>query len=148
MPRYSGDQSDYDANFSCKASGREPGLLEVARLLERELREVVYDHLFLAALETRQAGESLVRIIVMGLITACLLSTAWLAVVSAAVIVLVKHSLMTASSALLLVFAVHCLVAMLLVAAIRKRSKHLMFPATISRLEPAASAGADTERSP
>ncbi|WP_376694918.1 phage holin family protein [Wenzhouxiangella sp. EGI_FJ10305] len=148
MPRDSGDRSDYDATSSSRRSGHESGLLEVVRLLDREVREVVYDHLFLAALEARQAGESLVRIIAMGLITACLLSTAWLALVSAVVIVLVQHSLMTATSALMLVFAVHCLVAMLLVAAIRKRSRHLMFPATISRLEPAPSSDPDGERSP
>jgi uncharacterized membrane protein YqjE len=136
MSRYSDEQSDHNGSTPSKASGREPGLLEVGRLLERELRGIVHDHLLLAALEARQAGESLVRIIVMGLITACLLSTAWLALVATVVIVLVQHSLMTTTTALMLVFAVHCLLAMLLVAAIRKRSRHLMFPATISRLEP------------
>lgn len=148
MSRNCTDQLDYDANPSSKASGQEPGLLEAARLLERELRGVVYDHLFLAALETRQAGESLVRIIAMGVITACLLLSAWLALVGAVVIVLVQHTLVTASSALMLVFAVHCLLAMFLVAAIRRRSRCLLFPATISRLEPATFADTDTERSP
>ncbi len=145
MPGNVGDHSERPPS---EASGRDPGLLEVGRLLERELRGIVHDHLVLAALETRQAGESLVRIIVMGLITACLLSTAWLALVGAAVLVLVQHTLLPASIALLLVFAVHCLVAMLLIAAIRKRSKSLLFPATISRLEPAAFDEPDTERSP
>lgn len=148
MSRHFGDQSDYAATFSSEGSGQEPGLLEAARLLERELRGVVHDHLFLAALETRQAGESLVRIIVMGLIAACLLASAWLALVSATVIVLVQHSLVTAGSALMLVFAVHCLFAMLLVAAIRKRSRCLLFPATISRLEPATPAETNSDRSP
>ena len=148
MSRDPGDPSDHDAKSPSEASGREPGLLEVARLLERELRGIVHDHLVLAALETRQAGESLVRIIAMGLITACLLSTAWLALVSAVVIVLVQHTLLTASIALMLVFAVHGLVAMLLIAAIRKRSRSLLFPATISRLEPAPFGDLDTERSP
>lgn len=148
MSRHFGDQSDCDASSSSKASGQQPGLLEEARLLERELRGVVYDHLSLAALETRQAGESLVRIIAMGLIAACLLLSAWLALVGAVVIVLVQHSLVTAGSALMLVFAVHCLLAMLLVAAIRRRSRCLLFPAAISRLEPATFADSSTERSP
>ena len=148
MPRDFGDPSGHDARSASETSGREPGLLEVARLLERELRGIVHDHLVLAALETRQAGESLVRIIVMGLVTACLLSTAWLALIGAVVIVLVQFTLLTASIALLLVFAVHCLVAMLLVVAIRKRSKSLLFPATISRLEPATFSDPDQERSP
>ncbi len=116
-------------------------------MLVRELCEIAHDHLFLAALETRQAGESLVKIIAMGLFTACLLLTAWLALVSAVVIMLVQHSLLTAGSALMLVFAVHCLLAVLLVAAIRKRSRCLLFPETINRLDPAMSADSDTERS-
>lgn len=147
MSRDFGNQSDYDANPSSTKSGQEPGLLETARLLGRELREVVHDHLFLAALETRQAGESLVGIIAMGLFTACLLLTAWLALVGTVVIMLVQHSLLTASSALILVFAVHCLLAMFLIAAIRRRSRCLLFPDTISQLEPASFADSDTEHS-
>lgn len=148
MSHDSSDQSDYDANPSSTKSGQEPGLLETAKLLGRELREVVHDHLFLAALETRQAGESLVGIIAMGLFTACLLLTAWLALVGTVVIMLVQHSLLTASSALILVFAVHCLLALLLVTAIRRRSRCLLFPDTISQFEPATIADSDTERSP
>lgn len=136
MCRQSGDELDHDATSSSNGTGRKPGFLEEARLLERELRGVVHDHLSLAALETRQAGESLVRIVAMGVITACLMFSAWLALVSAVVLVLVRHSLVTAGSALMLVFAVHCVIAMLLVATIRRRSRHLLFPGTISRLEP------------
>lgn len=147
MSRPFDDHSVYGAGSTSEASGQEPGLLEAARSLERELRGVVHDHLFLAALETRRAGESLVRIVAMGVIAACLLLSAWLALAGAVVIVLVQHSLLTASSALMLVFAVHCLLAMLLVAAIRKLSRNLLFPATMSRLEPATSDAANTEGS-
>lgn len=138
MCRQSGNGLDHDATSSSNGARPEPGFLEEARLLERELRGVVHDHLSLAALEARQAGESLVRIVAMGIITACLMFSAWLALVSAVVLVLVRHSLVTAGSALILVFAVHCVVAMLLVGAIRRRSRHLMFPGTISRLKPAS----------
>ncbi len=147
MSHHSDDPSDFATGTTFEASGQEPGLVATVRSLERELRGIVHDHLLLAALETRQAGESLVRIIAMGLITACLLSTAWLALVSAGVIVLVQHSLMTPSSALMLVFAVHCLLAMLLVTAIRRRSRSLLFPATISRLDPASIAESKSEPS-
>lgn len=140
MSRHSDELPGNTATASSKASGAEPGLLEMGRLLERELRGVVHDHLFLAALETRQAAHSLVRIIAMGVITACLLLSAWLALVGAVTIILVQHSLVTASSALMLVFAVHCLVTILLVAAIRKSSRNLLFPATIGRLKPTTSA--------
>lgn len=140
-----GDRLDYAAITSSEASGQEPGLLDEARLLAQELHGVVHDYLCLAALETRQAGESLVGIIAMGLLTACLLLSAWLALVSAMVILLVQHSLLSASTALILVFIVHCLLAMILVAAIRRRSRNLLFPATVSRLEP--DSDSDTERS-
>jgi uncharacterized membrane protein YqjE len=146
MPRRTDGQPDFGTGTASEASGQEPGLLEAAGLLGRELGAMVHDHLFLAALETRQAGESLVRIIAMGVIVACLLLTAWLALAGAAVIMLVQHSLVTAGTALVLVFAIHCLLAMALVAAIRRRSRCLMFPATISRLEPASCSDPDAKR--
>lgn len=145
MSRNFDDLSDKPAPDPSKASGPEPGLLETARLLERELRGLVHDHLLIAALETRQAGESLVRIVAMGVITACLLVTAWLALAGAVTVILVQHSVVTTGSALILVFAVHCLVAMLLVAAIRKSSRNLLFPATIDRLKPTTSAESEPE---
>lgn len=146
MSRHVDDQSDLGTGTASVASGQEPGLLEAAGLLGRELGAIVHDHLFLAALETRQAGESLVSIIAMGVIVAYLLLTAWLALAGAAVIMLVQHSLVTAGAALVLVFAVHCLLAMLLVGAIRRRSRCLMFPATMSRLEPASHSDPPAER--
>jgi len=147
MPAHFSNQSVDTSRPSLEEPGREPGLLEEARLLERELRGVAYDHLSLAALETRQAGESLVRIVAMGVITACLLLSAWLALVSASVIVLVQHSLVTTSGALVLVFAVHLLVAMLVIAAIRRRSKLLLFPASVRSVAPEAQADPNAERS-
>jgi len=146
MSRHCDDPLNFGTGTASEASGQEPGLLETAGLLGRELGAIVHDHLFLAALETRQAGESLVRIVAMGVIVACLLFTAWLALAGAAVIMLVQHSLVTAGAALVLVFAVHCLLAMLLVGAIRRRSRCLMFPATMSRLEPASHSDPPAER--
>ena len=140
------DRTASDAGVSSKAPGQEPGLLETAKLLEHELRSIAYDHLTLAALETRQAGESLVRIIAMGVIAAGLLLTAWLALVSSLAVALVQYTLVTTSVALLLVFVAHCLAVTALVWAIRERSKSLMFPATISRLKPTSLADSDTER--
>ena len=134
---------DHHADPSTKASGREPGLLETARSLGKELHGSVHDHLVLAALETRQAGESLVRIIAMGVIMASMLLTAWLALVSAGLLLLVERSSVSASLALLIVFALHCLLALVLLFAIRRRSRCLLFPATISRLQPAADSPSD-----
>jgi uncharacterized membrane protein YqjE len=145
MSRNIGIQSNSEASESARESGREPGLLESARLLERELRSIVHDHLLLAALETRRAGESLVRIIAMGLISAGLLFTAWLALISAVVFALIQNSLMSPVVALLLVFVAHAVLAVVLVLQIRKRSRYLMFPETIGQLKPSTSAYPDAE---
>lgn len=139
MHRNQDQWSNHDADSIPEASGQQPGLLEAVGSVGRELRGVFHDHLLLAALETRRAGESLVSIVVMGVIAACLLLSAWLALAGAIVLVLVQHSLLTASSALMLIFAIHCLLAMLLVAAIRNRSRNLMLPATLGQLKPADS---------
>ncbi len=139
MSRHPDQRSNRGEDSTSEASGQRFGLLEGVGSLGRELNGVFHDHLILAALETRQAGESLVKIVAMGVITACLLLSAWLALAGSIVIVLVQHSLLTAGSALMLVFAVHCLLAMLLVAAIRNGSRNLMFPATLGRLKPADS---------
>ena len=147
MSREHENPSGHEAPPPFKTSGQEPGLLESAKLLEKELRGVVHDHLVLAALETRQAGESLVKIVGMGLIVACLLSTAWLATVGALVIVLIQQTPIPAGVALLLVAAIHCAVAFLLVSGIRKRSRNLLFPATVSRLGPSRT-DANAELSP
>lgn len=133
----------HHADSATEASGREPGLLETAKSLGKELHGSVHDHLVLAALETRQAGESLVQIIAMGVMMASMLLTAWLALVSAGLFVLVERSIVSAGLALLLVFALHGLLAVVLLFAIRRRSRSLLFPSTISRLQPAAGSSSD-----
>jgi len=122
-----------------------PGLLHSVKLLGNEVRGVVHDHLYLAALETRQAGEGLVRIVAMGLIAALLLFSAWLVLIGAIVMMLVQRSLLTSSSALILVFLIHSLLVVFIAAAIRKRSKHQLFPATIRSSE---SVTADSHAAP
>lgn len=145
MSHETGDQPASDPDHSSEAPGHVPGLLESARLLERELRAIVHDHLMLAALETRRAGESLVAIIVIGILVAGVLLTAWLALVGALLVTLVQAGLVGAGTALLMVFALHGLTVWWLLSAIRKRSRDLMFPATIGQIRPAPSAR--TERS-
>lgn len=144
MSRNSVNQMDSDEILPSKASGEEPGLLEAARLLERELRQLASDHLQLAALETRRAGESLVRMIAMGVISALLLVTAWLALIAAVVVAVIEYSLLTASVVFLLTFVVHCAVALALLFGIRKQSRCLLFPSTISRLQPTTADGSST----
>ena len=67
------------------------GVLEDAQSLWHELRGLTHDRFRLAALETQRAGESLVAMIVAGVMVAVLLSSAWLGLMAAAVLGLVEH---------------------------------------------------------
>jgi hypothetical protein len=110
-------------------------VLEDIQLLWRELGELIHDHFQLAALETRRAGESLVIMIVAGVMVAVLLIGAWLGFLVAAVQFLIEQG-MAASSAILLTVAVNLLVALILCGVIRRKSRYLQFPALIHSLQP------------
>jgi uncharacterized membrane protein YqjE len=119
---------------SSEKSGNNPGLLDEFLLLGHELRATAHSHVRLAALETRQAGESLVSIIAMGLIAAGLVFSTWLALVAAVMLALVERGLMTASAASLLAMVANMLVALVLIAAIRRKSRSLLLSATVNSL--------------
>ena len=121
---------------SSDKSGNDPGLLDEFLLLGHELRAAAHSQLRLAALETRQAGESLISIIAMGLIAAGLVFSTWLALVAALMLALVERGLMTASDASLLAMAANMLIALVLIAAIRRKSRRLLFSATVNSLAP------------
>jgi uncharacterized membrane protein YqjE len=122
--------------------GHDPGLWDEFLLLGQELRAAAHSQLRLAALETRLAGEGLISIIAMGLIAAGLIFSTWLALVAAVMLALVERGLMTASAASLLAMAANMLVALVLIAAIRRKSRRLLLSATVNSLaqsEPDAS---------
>lgn len=121
---------------TCDNAGNSPGLLEEVRLLGRALRATAHSQVRLAALETRQAGESLVFIIAAGLVAAGLVLSAWLALVGAAIMALVVHGQMTAGTALLLAMAANALIAVILITTIRRRSHRLLLSATVNSLAP------------
>lgn len=110
-------------------------VLEDARSLGHELRGLVYDQFRLAALETRRAGESLVSMIEVGVIIASLLSGAWLGLVAAAVVGLIENGVV-ASRAILLGVAGILLLALILCGVLRRKSRDLLFPATLRSLQP------------
>ena len=122
------------------------GVLEDAQSLWHELRELTHDRFRLAALETQRAGKSLVDMIVAGIMVAVLLISAWLGLLTAAVLRLVAHG-MVASSAILLAVAFNLLLTLLLFGVIRRKSRHLQFPATLRSLQPMPSGRRDTEKS-
>lgn len=116
--------------------GNTPGLLEEVFLLGHELRAAAHSQVRLAALETRQAGESLVIIIAMGVIAAALVFSTWLALVAAVMLALVEHGLVTASTASLLAMLANLLIVVILIAAIRRKSRRLLLSATVNSLAP------------
>lgn len=109
--------------------------LEEAQSLWYELRGLIYERLRLAALETRRAGESLVTMLIAGVMVAVLLIGAWLGIIVAVVLMLIEHG-MVASTAILLAVAVNLLIALLLCGVIRRKSHYLQFPALLGNLEP------------
>jgi hypothetical protein len=122
------------------------GVLEDAQSLWHELRGLTHDRFRLAALETQRAGKSVVDMIVAGIMVAVLLISAWLGLLTAAVLRLVAHG-MVASSAILLAVAFNLLLTLLLFGVIRRKSRHLQFPATLRSLQPMSSGRRDTEKS-
>jgi len=110
------------------------GAFEQAQSLWHALRGLTHGRLRLAALEAQRAGESLVAMIVAGLLLAILLGGAWLGLLAAAVLRLVEQGA-TPSSAVLLAVALNGLATLVLCALIRQKSRYLRFPATLRSLQ-------------
>lgn len=122
------------------------GVLEDARLLWDELRGLSVDRIRLAALETQRAGDSLVSMIISGVMIAVLLMSAWLGLLAAAVLVLIENGF-AASSVILLAVAANLLLTLILFGAIRRQSRFLQFPSTLRSLQPLTPERLDEEKS-
>jgi len=109
-------------------------VLEDAQSLLHELLGLTHDRFRLAALETRRAGESLVSMIMVGVMVAFLLSSAWLGLMAAAVLGLIDKGVV-ASSAILLAVVFNLLLALILCRVMRRKSRYLQFPATLRSLQ-------------
>ena len=121
-------------------------VLEDAQSLWHELRGLTNDRFRLAALETQRAGESLVAMLVTGVMVAALLISAWLGLMAAAVLGLIENGVV-ASSAILLAVAFNLLLALILCGVIRRKSRYLQFPATIRSLHPVPPRQRNAEKS-
>ena len=108
-------------------------VLEDAQSLLDELLGLAHDRLLLAALETRRAGESLVSMIVAGVLVAILLAGSWLGLMAAVVLGLIENGVV-ASSAILLTVDLNLLLALILCLVIHRKSRYLQFPATLRSL--------------
>ncbi len=114
--------------------GSDSSVLEDAQSFLHELLGLTYDRFLLAALETRRAGESLMTMIVAGVMVAFLLSSAWLGLMAAAVLELIGNGIV-ASSAILLAVACNLLLALIFCRVMRRKSRYLQFPATLRSLK-------------
>lgn len=110
-------------------------VLEDALSLWHELHELSHDHFLLAALETRRAGESLVTMLVAGIVLAFLLISAWLGLLAAAVLGLIENG-MVASRAILLAVVFNLLLVLIVYGVIRRKSYYLQFPAILGSFQP------------
>lgn len=111
------------------------GVLDVALLLWDELRGLSVDRIRLAALEMQRAVDSLVSMVISGVMIAVLLLSAWLGALAAAVLVLIENGL-AASSAILLTVAANLFLTLILFAVVRRKRRFLQFSSTLHSLQP------------
>lgn len=110
-----------------------PGVFDGVKSLGASLGGLVHDHMRIIALETRQAGESLVNMIAASVVLAVLVVSAWLILVATGVIVLIGSGF-GVIFAMLLAAALNLVMAWFLYRSIREMSQRLGFPATIRSL--------------
>lgn len=116
-------------------SENDSGVAGDMQSLWHELRELNHMHFRLAALEAQQAGNSLVVMIVAGIMAAVLLSVAWLGFLAAALLALSRYGILTDNILLILLAVVlNLLLALVLWGVIRSKGYDLRFPATIRSL--------------
>lgn len=115
------------------------GLLDDARALLRQVIGLVHDQLQMAVLETRLAGQSLVAMVAAGVMVALLLVSAWLGLIAAAIVALIGNGL-AISAAIFLGVSANLVLTLLLCVFIRRKSRHLLWSASLRSLKPAATA--------
>jgi uncharacterized membrane protein YqjE len=131
IPGEPANRNDRETDFS---------LLEDAQLLWEDLSELIHTRLHLTGMEIRQAGKSLASMLIMAVFAALLLITAWLGLLAAGIMKLREEAIMDTSAALLLTVGINLLVAFILYLIIRRKSRHLQFPATVRSFQTTSSA--------
>ena len=136
-----------EQNDTCDHSENDSSVTDNIQSLWHELRELNFLHLRLAALEVRQAGNSLVVMIIAGVMVAILLSVAWLGFLAAVLLVLSRYEILTDNIALVsLAVALNLLLVLILAGVIRSKSYYLRLPATLRSLKSMSSAYPNTEK--
>jgi len=114
---------------------QDSSILADVEFLWSEFQGLGHDHLQLAVLETRRAGESLVAMLIAGVMLAVLLIGAWLGILAVAVLALIGQGVIV-SSAILLAVAVNLLLVVFLAGVLRRKSRFLQWPALLRSLQP------------
>ncbi|WP_020565460.1 phage holin family protein [Methylosarcina fibrata] len=109
-------------------------LLEDIRLLWLDLRGLTHDHVKLATLEARRAGNSLASMVAAGVVMAVLLIGVWIGLMTAAVLALIQSNTVGPIEAVLLMAGANLVGALVLFWFIRRKSRYLLFPETVHSL--------------
>ena len=118
--------------------------LDDVSTLQRELHQLIYEQLQLAALEVRLAARSLMIMISSAICIGALLVMVWVGLMGAIALSLIGTGLQPAL-ALLGVSALTAILTLLLFRLILNRSRDLGLPATLHTLKPSAPNGRDRE---
>ena len=110
-----------------------PSLALRARALIRDVRDLVCDHLELAALEARRAGEGFVRIVCAAVVITILWVSAWLALIAGA-IVWATSAGVPWPGALAIAALVNVVAGAVLAGWMRKQVGELLFAATLRQI--------------
>lgn len=119
-----------------ESSGLGQNLLTEAKALVNEYRKLARDHLRLAAIETRQAGESIVRMVISGVVAGGVAFIGWASLVGAAVAWIVEQGWLSVSLTLLICGVFHLVILLVLAYVIRKQGRGLLFSAIVHELDP------------
>ena len=109
--------------------------MDSGKALWGDLRGLLADHLKLVTLELQKAAESVVFIVVYGIVAGVLLASAWVGLAGAMVVWMTEHGLAT-SMALLLAAVFNLLGALAFAVAIRSKCRMFRLPATLRSLDP------------
>lgn len=109
-------------------------LLEDIRLLWLDLRGLTHDHVKLATLEARRAGNSLASMVAAVVVMAVLLIGVWIGLMTAAVLALIQSNTVGPIEAVLLMAGANLVGALVLFWFIRRKSRYLLFPETVHSL--------------
>ena len=110
-----------------------PSLVLRAKALVRDVRDLVCDHLELAALEARRAGAGFARMVCAAVVISILWVSAWLALLAGAIVWATSAGVPWAG-ALAIAAIVNVIAGVALAVWMRKQAGELLFAATLRQL--------------